>query len=83
MIYIHSIYHIWRERQSISNCSWMMGGDGGSRTGGHPVSGMSSGSPLDSAIRGFPWCAVFGGAIFGGALVCGFLRAIPAAVLHA
>jgi hypothetical protein len=39
---------------------------------------MSTRSPLDSAIRGFTWCAVFGGAIFVGALVCGFLHAIPA-----
>jgi hypothetical protein len=39
---------------------------------------MSTRSPLDSAIRGFTWCAVFGGAIFVGALVCGILHAIPA-----
>ena len=52
-----------------------MGEDGGSRTGA--VSGMSTRSPLDSAIRGFTWCAMVGGAIFVGALVCGFLHAIP------
>jgi hypothetical protein len=38
---------------------------------------MSTRSPLDSAIRGFTWCAVVGGAIFIGALVCGLLELIP------
>ena len=38
---------------------------------------MNTRSPLDSAIRGFTWCAVVGGAIFIGALVCGLLGLIP------
>lgn len=38
---------------------------------------MNTRSPLDSAIRGFTWCAIVGGAIFIGALICGLLRLIP------
>ena len=41
------------------------------------MSEMSTRSPLDSVIRGFTWCAMVGAAIFIGALVFGFLHAIP------
>ena len=38
---------------------------------------MSTRTPLDSAIRGFTWCAVVGGVIFIGAVVCGLLQLVP------
>jgi hypothetical protein len=40
---------------------------------------MSTRSPLDSAIRGFTWCAAVGGIIFIGALVSGLLQLISPA----
>jgi hypothetical protein len=57
MIYIHSIYHIWRERQSISNCSWKCSTEDG--TAEHGARWETSDGRIQGAPRAHPrhWVA--------------------------